>query len=687
MNYGPINPKMKSMLHGADYNPEQWIDYPGIWDEDIRMMQLAKCNTMSVGIFSWSALEREEGVFTFEWLDKILDKFAENGQYAIIATPSGARPAWLSQKYPEVLRVAANRTKNLHGARHNHCYSSPVYREKIQLLNRKLAERYKDHKALLMWHISNEYGGDCHCDLCQENFRSWLKERYNDDLEALNRAWWTSFWSHTYTDWSQIESPAPQGEHMVHGHNLDWKRFVTYMTTDFMKHEIKALREFTPTVPVTTNFMEFFNGLDYWKMASEIDIVSWDNYPRWHGQEDEVSLACRVGLFHDINRSLKGGKPFMLMESTPSLTNWQEVAKLKRPGMHILSSLQAVAHGSDTVQYFQWRKSRGSSEKFHGAVVDHCGHEHTRVFKEVARLGEILKQLDDVVGTSVSPEVGMIFDWDNRWVIQDLQGYKRDAKSYEETIISHYRPFWEKGIPVDVIDMEQDFSKYKVLVAPMLHMVKPGVAKRIEAFVKKGGTFITTYASGVVDEHDLCFLGGFPGPLRSVLGIWAEETDSLYDEDVNTVSYLESEAQGVMTHKAYKIKDMCDLIHCETAKPLAIYDGDFYQGQPALTVNQFGQGQAYYIAFRNHEDFERDFYQKLIGDLSLKSALLGELPEGVTAQTRYDAHNTFVFVMNFTNETKQVQLAEGVTYEEVTTKAQVSGEFELPAFGVKILKA
>ncbi|MDF2523149.1 MAG: beta-galactosidase, partial [Clostridiales bacterium] len=221
MKYAPINPKINKMLHGGDYNPEQWRDYSGIWDEDTRLMNLSHCNTMSVGIFSWAALEPEEDRFDFSWLDEIMDRLAAESAYAVLATPSGARPAWLSQKYPEVLRTNAKRQKNLHGERHNHCYTSPIYREKTQQINRKLAERYKDHPALLVWHVSNEYGGECHCELCQEAFRDWLKVKYDHDLDKLNYAWWTSFWSHTYTDWSQIESPSPLGERYVHGHVMD----------------------------------------------------------------------------------------------------------------------------------------------------------------------------------------------------------------------------------------------------------------------------------------------------------------------------------------------------------------------------------------------------------------------------------------------------------------------------------
>jgi beta-galactosidase len=680
--YEPINKKFPHFFHGGDYNPDQWLKHPEILEEDIRLMKLAKCNVMSVGIFAWSALEPEEGKFTFEWLDNIIDKLYNNGIYVILATPSGARPAWMSQKYPEVLRVGANRVRNLHGMRHNHCFTSPVYRKKVEIINTKLAERYSKHPGILAWHISNEYGGECHCDYCQEAFRNWLKNKYGS-LEKLNEAWWTAFWSHTYTDWSQIESPAPHGEMFIHAMNLDWKRFVTDQTIDFYKHEIKPLRKYNPEIPITTNFMEAFEGLNYFKFAKELDIVSWDNYPTWHNTTDDTDLASWVSMNHDMFRSLKGGKPFMLMESTPSLTNWQGISKLKKPGMHLLSSIQAVAHGSDTVQYFQWRKSRGASEKFHGAVVDHVGHEHTRVFRDVTEVGETLQKLDEIIGTSVSSEVAVIFDWENRWAVKDAQGPRNIGIKYEETIKQNYKAFWKKGVAVDVIDMDCDFSKYKFLVAPMLYMVREGVGERIEKFVENGGTFVTTYWSGIVDENDLCFLGGFPGPLRKTLGIWSEEIDALFDGERKNIAFDENNILGLKGN--YEAIELCDLIHIEGAESLASYKDDFYAGRPALTVNSFGKGKAYYIASRNKEDFNDIFYGKLIEELKLKRALDTELPYGVTAQTRTDGENDYIFLMNFSNEGKEVVL-DNYTYTDIISNSKVEKKIKLSQFGLRILK-
>ncbi|MDR2922028.1 MAG: beta-galactosidase, partial [Treponema sp.] len=483
MRYPPIVKNVPHFLHGGDYNPDQWIRQKDkIWKEDMRLAKLAGINTLSVGIFSWAALEPQEGKYSFGWLDEVMDMLAENAITAVLATPTGARPAWMSKKYPEVLRVNRDRSKNLHGTRHNHCLTSPVYREKTTAINTALAERYKNHPALGVWHVSNEYGGECHCPLCQERFRAYLKARYQT-LDALNEAWWSYFWAHTITDWSQIESPSPLGEICVHGLNLDWMRFTTEQFVDFYLTETKPLKAITPNVPCTTNLMGIYDGIDYFRLARALDVVSWDNYPQWTGTDKDISIAVDAAFAHDLTRSFKG-KPFMLMESSPSATNWRPVAKLHRPNMHMLQSMQAVAHGSDTVQYFQFRKGRGSSEKLHGAVVDHEGSENTRVFRDVAEVGKRLAGMDAVLGTATPSEAAVVFDWQNRWALEDAQGFLHKKTAYYAAVKAHYRAFWQKGVPVDIIDSSLivqpgGLDKYRLIVAPMLYMLRPGVAEAV----------------------------------------------------------------------------------------------------------------------------------------------------------------------------------------------------------------
>lgn len=642
------------ILHGGDYNPEQWLDCPEVLEEDIRLMKEAGVNCVTLGVFSWAVLEPQENVYDMDWLEKIIDDLGEAQIQVILATPSGAMPHWLTHRYPEVMQTGPDGRRNLPGRRHNFCYTSPVMREKIAALDSALSRRFGSKENVILWHISNELGGnfadgDCHCEQCQSAFRNWLKKRYGT-LEELNHAWWGRFWSHVYTDWEQIHSPAPHGECTMTGLELDWRRFVTEQMRDFCRTEIQAVREHS-SLPTTANFMDTFKNLDYNKLHREFDIVSWDNYPFWHKEKDEVPAAVRAAFNHSMMRSLKK-KPFLLMESAPSSINWRNNNPLKRPGMHMLSSMQAIAHGSDSVQYFQWRKGRGAYEKFHGAVLDHKNGSSTRTFRDVAEVGERLAHLGDVIGQTVNrPQAAVVFDWENWWAVEDTTGPRLDL-DYPGYVLEHYRAFWEQGIEADIIDMDADLSGYKLVCAPLNYMYRPGYAQKIREFTAGGGTFVTTFFSGMVDETDLCFTGEHL--LEDVLGIVQEEIDAPSEDFENCFVYAGRE---------YPARRMCEVVHAKAqTEVISAYERDFYAGHPVVSRNAFGDGEAYYLAAESDMDFLRAFYGDVFRRAGLCNALDAELPYGVTVSERAgmdaDGENgkKVVFVMNFRHEPVEIKV-------------------------------
>lgn len=656
----------KEILFGADYNPDQWLDRPDILEEDIRLMKECGVTVVSLGIFAWSTLEPAEGVFSFTWLDEAFERLHAAGIAVFLATPSGARPAWMAERYPEVLRVRADGTRNLFGERHNHCFSSPVYREKTAIINRELAGRYGDHPAVRLWHISNEYIGECHCGLCQENFRNYLKERYGS-LDALNRAWWSSFWSHTFTAWEQIHSPVPHGENSVHGHTLDWKRFVTRMTVDFMRHEVDSVRAGGNNLPVTTNMMTSAGlasmdpGLDYWKFRDRIDIASWDSYPAWHlpghdalpsdpGAEsglpvDDYRRAVEEGFQHDFFRSLSGG-PFLLMESTPSGVNWQQISKIKKPGMIRLSALSALAHGSNSVQYFQWRKARGSFEKFHGAFVGHDGSGDRRVFRELAGLGALLKELAPLADSDVPAQAAVLYNWENRWAIETSRDcLNSPRKGYLETVKKHHFALADLGVQCDIISGEEsteELSKYRLIAAPMLYMLKPGTAEALKGFVSGGGTLLCTYRTGYVDESDLCFESFPPGPLSRLFGLEVEECDALYP------------GEPVFASGPAAVSDYQDVIRggC-TAEVVSRFSGGLADGLPAVTRNGFEKGTAWYLAGRLDLAALRTIYRRILEESGIETVhrdIVRKSPALLVKERRGADGTAWRFLLNFSPE-------------------------------------
>ena len=669
-------PKIPALLHGGDYNPDQWLDRPDILEEDIKMMKKAGVNTATVGVFSWSALEPQEGNFQFGWLHDIMDKLYENGIYTVLATPTGARPAWMDEKYPSVLRVEKDGRRNHHSGRHNHCMSSLEYRALVEKMDTKLAQEFGSHPGLILWHISNELGGECYCDSCKKRFQEYLREKYHNNIEELNKQWWTSFWSRRFDSFEQIEPPYDNGEHSILGLNLDWKRFNSWNMKDYLAFERRILKKYTPQVPATANFMKLFEQLDYVDLAKEIDIISWDGYPSWNNDyETPADTAAELSFDHAVMRSLKKDKPFMLMESTPSLVNWHSVNKLKRPGILRASSIQTIGCGSDTVQYFQWRKGRGAAEQFHGAVVDHLGRDDTRVFKEVSEVGELLKKLAPVTGSRVASKAAVLFDWSNRWAIKDMQGMAHDTKNYEKEVRKFYNIHLKKGINADIVFPLEDLSSYSLVVLPMYYAVSKEAGAWLKEYVKNGGTVVVTYLTAYVNENTLAYLGGFPGAgLGEVFGLYAEELDTLYPTDSNAVLMKDG-------NKAI-VKDYCELIKLTGAEVLGTYESDFYAGMPAVTVHSYGNGKAYYIGTRMEEEDLIKFFTPIWSECGIKEK---ELPEGVEYLTRTaEDGSTFDFYVNYNAMPVTVQLSKDGT--NLLNGEAVSGKVEILPFNAVVVK-
>ena len=647
------------LLHGGDYNPEQWLDRPDILAQDIELMKKARVNTVTLGVFSWSTLEPQEGVYTLDWLADIIHNLYANGIRTILATPSAARPAWLAHKYPEVRRVRADRVRELYNRRQNYCYTSPLYREKVRCIDQKLAQRFGSDPAVILWHISNEMGGDCHCELCQAEFRRWLQARYGS-LQALNKAWNARFWSHDYTAWEQIESPAPQGENAVQALALDWKRFVSDRHIEFLKFERDIVKEVAPDAKFTANMMYRFDGIDYFKMAKEIDVASWDNYPTWHKPTETVEeTALDTAMMHDLFYSMKG-KPFLLMESSPSFTNWQPISKQKKPGIAELAALQTVAHGADSVLYFQWRASRGAEEKFHGAVVGHDGRQDARAFTETVQVGQKLESLSEITAVQREKQALIVHDWQNKWALEGSCGPRNAGLGYWDELKRHYNALARAGIAVEFGDETADLTGYRLVVVPMLYLLTDDFAKKLCDFAQNGGTVVVTYWTGVVDESDLCRLGDTPYGLTGLLGLRRTEIDGMYDGETRRCTPIDGctlpEAQASILCEVAVPNDT------DPAEPLSVYAEDYFAQHPAAAVHKYGAGRAYYLASRFDEDFYRAFYRDAAKELGLVPAWQQPLPAGVLAVKR----GNFVFVQNCTEQPVTV------------------GESELPRYGTAV---
>ncbi|MEV4754740.1 beta-galactosidase [Micromonospora sp. NPDC049559] len=644
--YGASRPRkaddvtMPQLMFGGDYNPEQWPEE--VWSEDMRLMAEAGVSLVSVGIFSWASVEPSPGTYDFGWFDRVLGQLAEAGIGASLATMTASPPPWLSRLHPEVLPRRADGVRLWPGARQQYCPSSPVYRDYAGRLVEQVASRYANHPALRLWHIGNEFGCHvraCYCDVSAEDFRHWLRDRYGD-LAALNDAWSTRFWSQRYGDWDEIMPPRTAPTFGNPAQKLDFARFSDDAILACYRHERDIIRRHSPDTPVTTNFIGLVHKpIDSYKWAAEQDVVSLDSYPEPYDPRAHVEAA----FGYDLVRSARGGQPWLLMEQAPSAVNWRVRNAPKPPGLMRLWSWQAVAQGADAVLFFQWRQAAGGAEKFHSAMLPHGGTE-TRTHREVRALGQEIGRLGELAGTRVRAEVALLHDWANWWALES------DAHPAElnllETELAHYGPLFDAHVTCDVVPPTADLSGYRLVVVPNLYLTSAPVAAALRRYVEWGGHVVVSFFSGIVDECDRAHLGGYPGPLRQLLGLRVDEFWPLPDGGTAALD---------LAGRRYTGTTWSEWIEPEGAEVVATFAAGELAGRPAVTRHRYGSGVAWYLGTRPEPALMRELLDRARADAGVRPVLPG-LPDGVQAVVRSGPDRSYLLLLNHGAETATVAL-------------------------------
>ncbi|UFS60673.1 beta-galactosidase [Subtercola endophyticus] len=573
------------LRYGGDYNPEQWAEE--VWADDIRLMKEAGVNFVTVGVFSWALLEPADGVFEFGWLDRVLDLLHSAGIRVDLATATASPPPWLTTAHPEMLPEDELGITRWPGSRQQYSPTSPAYREHAARLVRRMAERYGSHPALDMWHINNEYG--CHTNLDYSDnaavaFRVWLSNRYGS-IEALNAAWGTIFWSQRYSSFEEILPPRIAPNFRNPTQLLDFHRFSSNALLECFLLEKAIVREYSPDIPVTTNFIGAFKPVDYWSWAPHLDVISDDNY----ADPLDPDSPMKAAFSRDLMRSLGGGKPWLLMEQATSHVQWRPTNGRKATGEMQALSLQAVARGADGINFFQWRQSTSGAEKFHSSMVPHSGTD-TRIWRSVVELGSQLAALSSVQGAAVPARVALVLDWESWWAIE--AGAMPQTLDYLATLETWYKALYELNVPVDFVHPSADLSAYEVVFAPQLYLLPDEIGSRLASYVDGGGTLVLTYFSGIADENDHAHLGGYLGALREVVGVRIEEFAPLpLDNTPHSEVHVSGDRFGDFTGTIWS-----EFVTAVTAETLAKFSGGDLDGLPAVTKNSFGHGAAWYVA-------------------------------------------------------------------------------------------
>lgn len=655
------------LAFGGDYNPEQWSRDDHVEDRDL--MREAGVDLVTLGVFSWAWLQPTADTWDFAWLDAQMDELHAAGIRVDLATATASPPPWLTHRHPEMLPVTQDGRTLSPGGRQAFCPSSPVYRKHAVALCTALAERYKDHPALALWHVSNEIGchnARCYCDVSAEAFRAWLRARY-DDVAHLNDAWGTAFWSQRYDDFEQVLPPRVAPTHANPTQQLDFLRFSSDQLLDNFVVERDVLHRLSPGVPVTTNFMVMRQTMemDYLRWGRELDVVSNDHYVIAAEGDAHRELAFSA----DLTRGTADGRPWLLMEHSTSAVNWQPRNRAKKPGEMIRNSLSHVAHGADAVLFFQWRASRAGAEKFHSGLLPHAGTD-TRQWREVVELSRVLDAVQDVTGSTARNQAAILFDYEAWWGCE-LDSHPSVDVRYRDRAEDLHRALSAQGVGVDVVHPSADLSAYRLVVVPTLYLVSDETVASIEAAAEAGATVVVTYFSGIVDEHDHIRLGGYPGAFRDLLG-------------VRTTEFL-----PLLTGEQVQVEGLGGTVGADTwtedlelagAESVATYADGPAAGLPAITRHGAGRGTAWYVATRLDPDGTDRLVERLVAETGLEQ-LPGAAPD-VEVTRRVGDEASWLFVINHGDADAQVP----VHGQELVTGRAVEGDLVVPAGGVAVVR-
>ena len=664
----PLAGQQERIWYGGDYNPDQWPEE--VWDDDVRLMKKAGVNLVSVGIFSWAKIETSEGVYDFDWLDRIIDKLGEAGVAVDLASATASPPMWLTQAHPEVLWKDYRGDVCQPGARQHWRPTSPVFREYALKLCRAMAEHYKGNPYVVAWHVSNEYG--CHnrfdySEDAEHAFQQWCEERYGT-IDAVNDAWGTAFWAQRMNDFSEIVPPRfiGDGNFMNPGKLLDFKRFSSDALKAFYVAERDALAEITPDLPLTTNFMVSASGsvLDYDDWGDEVDFVSNDHYfiP---GEAHLDELAFSASLVDGIARK----DPWFLMEHSTSAVNWREINYRKEPGQLVRDSLAHVAMGADAVCYFQWWQSKAGAEKFHSAMVPHAG-EDSAVFRDVCELGADLNKLSDegILGSRLAKSrVAVVFDYESEWATEHTATPTQHVHHVDEPL-AWFRALADQGVTADVVPVRGAWDGYEMVVLPSVYLLSEETTRRVRDYVVGGGRLVVTYYTGISDEKDHVWLGGYPGSIRDVVGVRVEEFMPMGNDFTGVPDHLDL-SNGAVAH------DIADVIGSvdESATVLATFKDNPWTGMdgvPAIVANTFGEGRSVYVGARLGREGLALSLPEILESLGMAEA--GGNDGRVLHVEREGADGSrFVFSFNRTHETVRVPVEGEVV---VSSFADVDGE-------------
>jgi len=656
-------PGHNAILMGVAWYPEQWPE--SRWEEDLRLMEAADLKVVRLAEFAWSRMEPSEGHYDFDWLERAIGLAARHHIVSVIGTPTATPPAWLTQKYPDTLRMEPNGQRVTHGNRAHASVTSPRYLEFCRRIAEQMAIRFGHNPNVVGWQIDNEYGYALmsYDSVTREKFQEWLKAKYKI-LGNLNTHWTTAYWSESYDNWAEI--PIPVGGHNP-GLMLEWKRFVSQAWDEYQRNQIDVIRKHAdPRQFITGNLMGFFDGFDHYQITAPLTFASWDDYVG----SGHVDPAYN-GLAHDLTRGFQR-QNFWVMETQPGAVNWAPLNNFLNRGEARAMAWQAIGHGADDVNYWQWRSALNGQEEIHGVLV---GPDGTPVpfYDEVSQTAHEFVQVEHSFRDTIPvSQVALLYSYDSHWVIK----FQQHTEKYDDIglLKSYYRALRQLSQSVDVVSAYAPLDSYKLVVAPSLNVLPKDLGDHLLEYVRNGGQLVLGPRSGMKDEFNALLPQRQPGYLAEALGARVEQYYALEKEFPVSGTWGTGTASIWADQLKTRVPD---------AEPLLKYgkSNGWLDDQPAAVTRIYGKGRITYIGAILDDKLMAAAAEWMVQKSGV-TPVFGSLPEGVEVSRRTGGGKQVFILINYAQEKRRVALPHPMKALLENKQAET---LELAPYGVSVL--